>query len=281
MGDAVKCENESAEKGFIVFENTTLAITGGEDGIYASSSIYANGIKAQIAVTDDAIHGEKIVQLAAKSIDITKCCEGIEGAFVGIDSGNIRITSSDDAINAVGENAQGGFGRPMGMGKENITEEDIYLVINGGTIYIETAGDGVDSNGAARGCGGHMEVYGPENNGNSSLDFEYGFIIDGGSVLAAGSAGMAELPADISAQRALVFYLETSYARGSTIAVSDSSGNVLISGTAGKKFDWVCASAAAIAEGETYTLSINDEVIQTVEATDIVTSSGNRGRRGG
>lgn len=310
-GDALKCENEKEEQGFIALEGTALTVVSEGDGISASSAIYANGVTASItagsgtntldsgddalhsdgdltikggdftlAADDDAVHGEKNVYIAPKTMEISRCTEGIEGGTITIDGGDIRITSRDDAINAVGESA-GGFGRgPMGMRNREITDEDIYLTINGGNLYLETSGDGVDSNGAAVVNGGQLEVYGPENNGNSSLDFEYGFLLNGGKVLAAGSSGMAELPSEASKQPSLVFYLEENYKAQSSLVVTDSDGNVIMTGEAAKKFDWVLVSSPLLEIGKTYTLTVNDTVVTTVEATAVVTSSGNHGRRG-
>lgn len=352
-GDALKCENESEEKGFIAFGGTGLTIVSEGDGISASSAVYANEVTASItaaggsqsletaaggfggfgrerqeasetdtpstkavkagtdlvinggsynlnspddalhsdgdmtieggdftlATDNDAIHAEKNVKLSPKTMEITTCLEGLEGGNIVIDGGDIRIIARDDAINAVGENGGGGFGRgPMGMRNEEITEEDIYLTINGGNLYIETAGDGVDSNGAALVNGGYLEVYGPENDGNSSLDFEYGFILNGGRLLAAGSAGMAELPSEASEQPSLVFYLEESHEAKSKISVTDGEGNEIMAGEAGKKFNWVLVSAPEIEIGKEYTLSVNGSVIAAAEAAETVTSSGNQER---
>lgn len=278
-GDAVKCENESSDKGFIALEKTDIKIVGGDDGVVASSSVYANGITAQLSVKGDAIYGGKDVVLDVNSVNITECTEGIEGGYITINGGDFRIIAADDGINALGLSSNGG--RPM-MGRHDveITEENTYLIINGGNIYMESSGDGVDSNGAAVMNGGHVEVYGPENSGNSSLDFEYGFVINGGTLLAAGSSGMAELPSENSEQNSIVFYLDENYNSGSKISVCDADGNELISGTSNKRFNWVCVSMADMADGGTYTLKINDTEPINVEVSGVVTSYGRSGRGG-
>ena len=276
-GDAIKAEHEDEDKGFVALENTNVDITGTTDGIYASSALYVSDGDFKISVEEDALHGEKRVVLNPDSINITKCLEGIEGAFVEINGGDITVVSYDDAINAVGPNSNGGFGRPMGMHKETITEEDVYLTINGGNITIETGGDGIDSNGAAVINGGAIYVYGPENSGNSSLDFEYGFVINGGQVLAAGSSGMAEIPHETSKQNSLVFYLDDTYQGESSISVCDSNDKELVSGNLVKRFDWLCVSSDSIKQGETYSLVINNETVAELEASDVVTTYGSRG----
>lgn len=254
--DAIKCEHDSMDYGFIAFEGTTVNVSVPSDGIHASSSVYINDVNANITAN-----------------------EGIEGAYIEINGGNINIISSDDAINAVGENSGGGFMRPMGMRADNISDEIIYLVINGGNIYIETRGDGIDSNGAVVVNGGNIEVYGPENNGNSSLDFEYAFVVNGGTLLAAGSSGMAESPSELSEQNSIVFSIDKNYDAGSEISVTDSNGNEIIKGISGKKFNWICVSSDMIADGGNYTLKINGEDVLNVQTDGVVTMAGSTGRR--
>lgn len=247
-GDGIKCEHEDSTLGFISLEASTLKLNCGDDGISASSTVYVNS-----------------------DIDIPKCVEGIEGAYVEINGGNINIISRDDGLNAVGENSNA-FQMPMSVHKENISDEEIYLKINSGNLKIETGGDGLDSNGAGEISGGRIEVYGPENSGNSSLDFQFGLIINGGTLLAAGSSGMAELPSDISKQNSIVFYLDETY-KDSEIAL-----NEVVSGKCNKNFNWICISSPDIKTGERYTLTIDGAEIATVTPEAVVTSSGNKSR---
>ncbi len=256
-GDAIKCEyTDDYSKGFAAFEKTTINIETESDGIYASNSLYNY----------------------SADVTISKCREGLESAYITINGGNIDIVSYDDGINATGHNSVG-FGRmPMHSNNREITDDDIYLTINSGKIKIETSGDGIDSNGAISVNGGDIEVYGPENNGNSSLDFEYQLKIDGGSMIAAGSSGMAETPAENSTQNTLVFYMDKAYDAGSEIVLTDERGNKIKSASPTKKFDWVCISSADILTNGKYTLTVDGNEAGTAEVTSRITTYGNRGR---
>jgi len=150
----------------------------------------------------------------------------------------------------------------------------VYLTINGGTLKINTGGDGIDSNGAAIVNGGDIVVFGPENNGNSSLDFEYGFVINGGTLIAAGSSGMAEAPHNTSKNRSLIFILDQKYT--GDITVTDSAGKVLFEANSPKSFDWICVSSADIIQGEEYKLNINSAETAAVTCDNTVTSYGER-----
>lgn len=256
--------------------DATITVNCGDDALHSDGNIVVSQGCLVLSAGDDAIHADRTVYLAPTSIRINKCEEGIEGAYVIIDDGEISIVSHDDGLNGVGEDNTAGMGMPMRGSNREITEENTYLVINGGSIYIETSGDGIDSNGAVILNGGMVTVYGPESNGDASLDFEYGMLIHGGTLLAAGSSGMAELPDTESKQNVLVFYLSDSYSAGNTICVKNQAGDTIVEGTSSKKFDWVCVSTDDILQGETYTLYINEDAISELTSTGTVSSSGGR-----
>lgn len=247
-----------------------LQITAGNDAIYSEGDMVMHETICTISCYDDAIHAEQTVVLEPETLSILQCQEGVEGKYVIIYDGDILIEANDDGINAVGDGSGEMF--MPGNGKTEITKENSYLVIYGGTILVESSGDGLDSNGAAVIYGGNVTVYGPENNGNASLDTAYGLIVDGGALLAAGSSGMAELPKSNSTQNIMVYYLPDTYSAGSSITLLDASGNMLVEGSSSKKFNWVCISTAEIDIGEIYTLYINGQSTATLECTASVTS---------
>lgn len=272
-GDAIKCVNSSdASLGFIAFEGGEISIDAQTDGIYAGSDIYVNALGARISCGDDAIHAEKTLLLNDGEIDIAKCSEGMEGAYITINGGKYNIISTDDSINATGENsASSAMGGAPGRGT---VSDEIYLTVNGGEIYAQTGGDGLDSNAAAAINGGYIEAYGPENNGNSTLDFDGGFTINGGTVIAAGSAGMAQSPSEGSKQNSIVVTLNEKYRSGSRISLKDESGSILLSGVSAKSFDWICISNSEIKSGGVYTLCVDEEEVETIEVTSSVSGSG-------
>lgn len=267
---------------------TNIVINGGSftldcanDSIHSDGDLTIENGVFNISAGDDAIHAELNLVLNPETIDISKCYEGLEGAYITINGGNIRIISSDDGINASGENSSGGMMMPPGRfsGEAKTSEEDVWLTLNGGHLYIETSGDGFDSNGSAVINGGHLEIYGPENSGNGSIDVGdggYVLIMNGGSMLAVGSSGMAEHPMESSPQQSLTFYLDETYSVDSSISVIDSGGNEIISGNSGKKFNWICMSTESLVEGETYTLIINGSEVANVTANGGFATTGNR-----
>ena len=101
--------------------------------------------------------------------------------------------------------------------------------INGGYIYIDAYGDGLDSNGVLNMNGGLVIVNGPTNDGNSAVDSDGAITATGGTVIAVGSLGMAMGP-NSSASTQSSILTNVSVNAGTLINISDSTGkSVLLS----------------------------------------------------
>lgn len=275
-GHSVKCANdEDSSLGFVVLDGAKLNIVSESDGIQAVGDIYVNKTETAISAADDGVHTEGTLFLNGGSIDITRCTEGFEGKYIIMNDGEYVVVSSDDGLNATGEGSMmpGGFG---GRGGMDTNAGEVYMTINGGTLHAEVGGDGLDANGAAKINGGFIEVYGPENSGNSTLDFDGGFVINGGTVIAAGSSGMAESPSDNSEQNTIVLTLSQTYQAGTAFSLVDESGTEIAGGTPSKRFEWLCISSSDIKTDGIYTLLVNGEKEATVIVSGAVTTVGER-----
>ena len=108
------------------------------DAINAEQLLNVESGTLTIDATDDAIHCDLVLNIGADgtdgpTIDITNCCEGLEGAELNVCSGDITINASDDCLNAA---------------NSDLTDYDFTMTISGGTIdACSSAGDGFDSNG--------------------------------------------------------------------------------------------------------------------------------------
>lgn len=130
------------------------------------------------------------------------------------------------------------------------------LEINGGTIYVNASGDGLDANGSITMTGGMVEVQGPESGGDGSFDFDETFVILGGTISSVGSAGMVQNPSESSTQPFIAGTASSSIAKGTVIALKDQSGKEIVSITAQKEIQWYCFSSPDIKEGGTYTVYV-------------------------
>ena len=241
---------------------TDIKISGGnikidsaDDAIHSNGTVTIDAGVLELASGDDGIHAESELLVNGGSIKVTKCYEGLEGTDVTINDGDIEVTSDDDGLNAAGDT------------NETVDSTAEYkITINGGYLYVCANGDGIDSNGDIEINGGTVYVDGPSNNGNSAIDFgeRSKAIVNGGTLVAVGSSGMADSFDAESTQGFVLVRLDKTAEEGSLVTLTDESGKELISYTAAKTFNCVEISCAELIEGQTYTLTVG-ETSQKIE----------------
>lgn len=265
-----------------------LIIAGGkfdldscDDGIHSNQNVTVSNGTFCINAGDDGLHADQTLTIEDGDIDIQQSYEGIEGFEVVIDGGSVKIRSSDDGINAAGEDSAadsaddladaGGDEERFGRCKGNSMEEDqgAVLTINSGTVYVNAGGDGLDANGDIFINGGDITVHGPEDGGNGTLDYASVCKIAGGTFTGIGSAGMIQNPSEDSVQPVIVWRLDEPIEAGTVIAVKDTEGNVIVEKTTEKTAQWFAVSSPKFAEGETYTVCAGD-VAKEVDLERIV-----------
>ena len=252
-----------------VLEGGTVAVDASDDAVHSDGAVHFNGATATVASGDDGVHAEGDLIVDKGSVKITSAVEGAEGANIAVNGGTVSLVSSDDGINASGASGSsdqgggapggggqgggpggGGPGGGGGGGGENVG--DYKLTVAGGTLLINSEGDGLDSNGTAEITGGTVVVNGPQQGGNGALDVNGSFTISGGTLLAAGSAGMAVAPDENSDQGWLSATLDESVPADTTLHVVDSSGKVVATYVTSKSIQNVVYSASTIKAGEEY-----------------------------
>lgn len=265
-GSANEPNDDDSSKGLKA--ETALTVLGGEfeldccdDALHSNGSVEISGGTFAISTGDDGIHADSALKISGGIINISKSYEGLEGETVEISGGDITIVASDDGINAAGD-SDTPFG---GSSKCDIT-------ISGGKIIIDASGDGVDSNGSLNISGGELYISGPVSGGDSAIDFETSAVITGGTVIAAGSSGMAENFGDSSTQGSILLTYQN-YA-GGEISVSDSSGKTLIQYTPTKNYNCIVVSCPSLEKGGTYTVSACGES-QEITLDSLIYGSGN------
>lgn len=211
----------------------TYQIDSADDSIHSNANITIADGTYTLATGDDGVHADDALIVNGGTITVTESYEGLEGLAVTINDGTIDITASDDGINTAGEKME----------------------LNGGYIHILAGGDGVDSNGDLTINGGEIYIDGPSDNGNSAIDYgdRSSAYVNGGTLVAIGSSGMAEGMSDSSKQKVLMVKLGEQMEAGD-VELTDNEGNVIVSYTALKSYDCVIISTAEVESGATYTL---------------------------
>jgi hypothetical protein len=129
-------------------------------------------------------------------------------------------------------------------------ENNIY--INGGTIFIDASGDGIDSNGSFEMNEGMLLINGPTDNRNGPLDYDETFTIRGGFLVAVGSSRMAMAPSDTSTQYSVLYNFDAMQAGGTLLHIRPQTGQEILTYMPVKGYQSVVISSPALQNGETY-----------------------------
>ncbi len=237
----------------------TLTVAAAKKGMAANDLVEITGGDITIASGKHGIHCDEALTVSHGTVNITKSFEGLEAKTIEISGGDISITASDDGLNAT-DSASGTEADGWGWGFGGIDEaqEGVYILISGGKLTVNASGDGLDSNGDLTITGGEVYISGPTSDGDGALDYAGTGTITGGTLIAAGSSGMAQsLSSD--AQGVMLLTLSGAQSAGSTVTVHDASGMLLASFTPEKAYTSVVISAPGMESGGTYTVACGGE----------------------
>ena len=278
--DGLHAENE------LNIENGTIVIETSYEGIEAYFiNIYDGDIS--VTATDDGMNaggGSDSFSMMGGQMPGGMNHDNMDSADAGSsdreDSDNIN--TDENSIERRGEDANASDGEEVDESDSEDSEIQC-LAIYGGNIYVNAAGDGLDSNGDLIIYGGNIIVDGPENGANGSLDSgtESGgeLIVNGGTVIALGSSGMLETFSDTSEQNSFVVVFDEGYVSGDVITITDPDGNVIYEYTTAKSGTAVTFSSADLVLGQTYTVSINGTTSEEITLDSV--SSGSVSSMGG
>lgn len=257
MGSALDDPGDSA-KGLKAGVDVTISggiihIDSSDDAIHSNDSLTISGGELLLASGDDGVHSDSTLEINGGSITITKSYEGIESAVITINDGTIHLVASDDGINAAGGvdgSALGG--RP---GQNAFTWSSHYhLYVNGGTIFVDALGDGFDINGPIDMTGGTVIINGPTANNNGALDYSGAFNMNGGFLIAVGSAGMAQAPSLSSTQYSVVQTFSSAQAAGTIVHIQTQDGQDMLTFVPTKAYQSVVFSSPDLKNGSTYVI---------------------------
>lgn len=256
VGKGLKSDGE------LLLESGTFVMDCEDDAFHSNGDVTVTGGSYTVATGDDAFHADGALTVSGGTVDITKSCEGLEGATVDITGGVISVVASDDGINAAGGDGENVPGQ---------ANNSYWIHVSGGVITVDAGGDGIDSNGDILVSGGELYISGSTGDGDSAIDCDGDVSVTGGVVLAAGSSGMAQNFGTSSTQGSILVTFST----GSTeqVTLTDSSGTVLASFTPAKRYTCVVVSAPSVVQGGTYTVTAGTQT-QTVTMSSLIYGGG-------
>lgn len=270
----------------VTINDGTYTISSGDDGIHADSALLVNGGTITVTESYEGLEGLNITINDGK-IDITASDDGMNAAggndasgfggrggdgFKGMQAPDAAQKPDDTSENTQKPNDTSDTAQTTGnitvaaqksdntsvasQDTDTASDDEMWMVINGGYVHVLAGGDGLDSNGDLTINGGEVYVDGPSDNGNSAIDYgeKSSFYINGGTVVAVGSSGMAE-DVSIDSKQQVAFVKLDSQVDAGDVILKDADGNEIISYTVQKKYDCVIISTADLKAGQIYTLS--------------------------
>lgn len=252
----------------------TFSIDSSDDALHCNGNLTVSEGTFTICSGDDGVHADGSLVVDGGSLTIKQSYEGIEGASITVNGGEIDLTASDDGFNAAGGNdASSISGRPGA--NEFEANSNYFIRITGGEINVNAGGDGLDSNGDLLIDGGAAMIEGPTTSGNGALDYAGSAQITGGTLLAVGAAGMAQGMSDTSTQYSFLQNFESVISGGTVLSISDADGNEIFSATPAKEYQSIVFSSPDLAKDQSYTLTAGSSSL-SVTLSAIANNSGGR-----
>lgn len=237
----------------IKIQGGMFAIDSADDAIHSNGNLSITGGDIDITSGDDGLHADATITIDGGDIKISKSYEGIESAIITINDGNIYVVSNDDGINVAGGNDNSSINGRSGQ-NEFTSSGNNQLQINGGYIYTDALGDGLDANGSFEMTNGTVIVNGSTNGGNGALDYDGTLNISGGLLIASGSSGMVQGPSEGTKQYSVVMNFSNVQEAGTLFSLVDQDGNEVVTFAPNKQFQSVVISSPDIKKDMTYTL---------------------------
>lgn len=242
----------------LTVEGGTFTIDSADDALHSNGDVTVYAGTYQLNTGDDAMHADNALTIQGGDISIPQCYEGLEGLTVTVAGGRIALVSDDDGLNAAGGQDQSGFGGPGAFGQDTFSNQSqASMTISGGILYVQAAGDGLDSNGSLTVSGGEVYVICTSVAGDSALDCDGSAVVTGGIVVAAGPNQMAQTFGSTSTQGSALLSVGNQSANA-TLSVTDEGGTELIHWEIPAAYSCVVVSCPDMVVGGTYTLTAGE-----------------------
>lgn len=244
----------------LIVGDGTFELDAADDAMHSAKNLVINSGDFVISTGDDGVHADETLGIHGAEITIARSYEGIEAPAIQVTGGTIHLTASDDGLNVSGE---GEGNLPPGGGA---TLGNRYFLLEGGFLYIDAHGDGIDINGSIKMSGGVLVVNGPTANMNGPIDYDGSFTITGGLVVAVGSSGMAQAPGGASTQCSLLMNFTSVQANGTLIHLQTNDGASLLTFKPSRQFQSLAYSSPDLVKGNSYQIYLGGSAYGT--ATD-------------
>lgn len=296
-GGTIDIQNsyEGIESLEIIINGGDINVTASDDGINASGGSSDNTDTQQQGMSDNNRPGnmdnnDSNMNLGQPGVMMDE--NQSDNGTMGGNGNNMGQPQGAPDGNQSGNGMMGGNGNNMGqpqgkpdnnqsgnMGGFGNSDSIATMTINGGNLFVNASGDGLDANGSIYINGGTVIVCGPTSDGDTAIDFDSVCEIKGGTLMAFGSNGMLETPTSAENGACIVTSF-SSVSAGTQYTLTDSTGKTILSYTPSKAYASAIVYSADISTGNTYTVNAGS-VSQSVTVNSAVTSNASSGAAGG
>ncbi|MBN2821651.1 MAG: carbohydrate-binding domain-containing protein [Coriobacteriia bacterium] len=259
---------------FVLIEGGDITVDATGDAIHSDNSVAISDGSLLLATGDDAVHADVDLWVGGGTIDVTESYEGLESGTITIDDGDITIVASNDGLNAAGgvdgsgevtadgTTADDTFSRRgNGGGGDAGATGDYYIYINGGTIVIESEGDGIDSNGYVTMTGGTVIIHGPtgtSGRAEGAIDYGWTFELSGGVLVAVDNGSRESKVVDsLVDQAAIRIVVDGVVSAGTLIHVETADGESVLTFESAKDFAAMSFSSPELEAGTEYNVYVD------------------------
>lgn len=265
-------DEETPENGQALRSAGFIEIDGGEvhmdsygDGLHSDGDVFITGGKLLIRTSDDGMHARNYFQMEGGEAAVEESMEGVEASEILVNNGFLWVTALNDGLNASFGKAASEEGSE-GEETEQRPEKEA-VTISGGTVYLSTVEDAIDSNGDLSLLGGTLIVDGPSSEKGLLFRVAGKAVLSGTSVLAAGEFGLTGDLFRGEKQHILLTEIPGG-ASGDRIKVTDADGVVLVTISAGGAYQSLFVSLPELKSGITYSILVNGQSAAKLTVSD-------------
>ena len=262
--DSTDLMEEESYKGLkagqaIVVTSGTFHLNTADDSLHANGDLTVEDGAFTIASLEDGLHADQTLTLSGGTIDITQSYEGVEATSIQFLGSDVAIVASDDGINATSSETT------TRTGGSGAVDEKLVINVEAGWIAIDAQGDGLDSNGNITMSGGTLLVNGTNQGGNGALDYDGTFALIGGTMVAVGSADMAQNVSESSTQGTVALTFDQTQSASQTISLwNEETQEMLLAFTPIRDYQSVIMSSPDLIIEQSYQVHLGGTVTEDV-----------------
>jgi hypothetical protein len=220
----------------------SLAVDTSGDALHSAGTVTVGGGTVEASADGDGLTGATAVVITDGVTTVHRCEEGIEAPQITISGGTTSVTSTDDGVN--GSDGSG----------SDLPTPAVHVVISGGVLVVDSAADGLDSNGSLEISGGTVVVSGAQTGDDGALDANGSLRLLGGTLIASGIYGIAGMRPAKGGQAWLSYTFPSVQQAGTILHLTTGSGAQIAAFAPPKKFRGIVVSTDRVTAGQSYDL---------------------------